>query len=248
MRRRISSAYYAPNNLTACIVGDFDPGQATALARKYFGRLQRGSRDPEPVRTVEESQHGERRMSAYAETNPQTIIRYHTVADHHKDEPALLMLGSILSGRTGRLYKALVLDQQVASEAMGGNEGMKYEGYFELRGVARPGKTPEQVEQAIYAEIEKIKTEPVPERELQKVKNEYTASNFRGLQSDFSLMMRLLTYDAYLGWRTINSEPALLDAVTAADIQRVARKYFVTEGRNVLTLYRKTAASAGGSN
>ncbi len=240
-------AYYAPNNLTACIVGDFDPGQATALAKKYFGRIQRGSRDPEPVRTVEEPQRGERRMSAYAETNPQTIIRYHTVADGHKDEPPLLMLGAILSGRTGRLYKSLVLDQQVASDARGGNEGMKYEGFFELNGAARPGKTPEQVEQAIYAEIEKLKTEPVSERELQKVKNEFTASNFRGLQSDFRLMMQLLTYDVYRGWRTINTEPALFEAVTTADIQRVVRKYFTPENRNVLTLYRKTAASAGGS-
>ncbi len=240
-------AYYAPNNLTACLVGDFDPDQAAALARKYFGRLQRGTRDPEPVRTVEEPQYAEQRMTASAETSPQVQIRYHTVADSHKDEPAFLMLESIFNGTTGRLNKSLVLDQQVANNAVARHEGMKYEGYFEFRGIAKPGQTPEQVEQAIYKEIEKLQTTPVPDRELQKVKNEHAASNFRRLQSDFSLMQQLLEYDAYSGWRTINSEPKLLAAVTAEDIQRVARKYFAPENRNVLILYRKRAASAGGA-
>jgi predicted Zn-dependent peptidase len=241
-------AYYAPNNLTACLVGDFDPKQAEALARKYFGRLQRGARDPEPVRTVEEPQYAEQRMTATAETTPQVEIRYHTVADGHKDEPAFLVLQSILNGTTGRLYKSLVLDQQVANSAFAGHDGMKYEGYFEFRGTAKPGKTPEQVEQAIYKEIDTLRNELIPERELQKVKNENAASNFRRLQSDFSLMQQLLTYDAYSGWRTINTEPKLLAAVTAEDIQRIARKYFAPENRNVLILYRKRpAASAGGS-
>src|SRR4029077_3024327 len=132
---------------------------------KYFGRLQRGSREPDAVRTVEEQQYGEQRLTATAETNPEVRIRYHTVADGHVDEPAFLILTTLLNDRTGRLYKSLVLDQQVANSAFAGHEGRKYEGFFEFRGVAKPGKTPEQVEQAIYKEIEKLQTEPVPERE-----------------------------------------------------------------------------------
>ncbi len=92
--------YYAPNNITACLVGDFSPDQATALARKYFGRLQRGAVEPEPVRTVEEPQYGEQRMTAEAETSPEVRVRYHTVADGHKDEPAFLILQALLNGRT----------------------------------------------------------------------------------------------------------------------------------------------------
>jgi predicted Zn-dependent peptidase len=238
--------YYAPNNITACLVGDFSPDEATALARKYFGRLQRGAREPEPVRTTEERQYGERRMSAEAETSPEAVVRYHTVADGHKDEPAFLILQALLNGRTGRLYKSLVLEQQVANSAFAGHNGMKYEGYFQLMGVAKPGKTPEQVEQALYKEIEKLKTGSVSDRELQKVKNEQTASNFRRLQSGFSLMEQLLMYDAYRGWRTINTDPPLLQAVTAADIQRIATKYFNPENRSVLVLNRKHAQAAGG--
>ena len=239
--------YYAPNNLTACLVGDFSPDQATALARKYFGRLQRGMSEPEPVRTTEEPQYGERRMSGEAETSPEALVRYHTVADGHKDEPAFLILQALLNGRTGRLYKSLVLEQQVANSAFAGHNGMKYEGYFQFMGVAKPGKTPEQVEQALYKEIEKLKTGIVSDRELQKVKNEQTASNFRRLQSGFSLMEQLLVYDAYRGWRTINTDPPLLQAVTAADIQRISVKYFNPENRSVLVLNRKRAATAGGA-
>ena len=240
-------ANYAPNNITACLVGDFDTKQATELAKKYFGRLQRGSREPDGVRTVEEQQYGEQRLTAIAETNPEVRIRYHTVADGHVDEPAFLILGSLLNDRTGRLYKSLVLDQQVANSATATHSGEKYEGYFEFRGVAKSGKAPEQVEQAIYKEIEKLQTEPVPEHELQKVKNQQSAGNFRRLQSNFALMEQLLIFDAYRGWQTINTDPPKLQIVTAADIQRIAKKYFVPESRNVLVLNSKRASVAGGA-
>jgi predicted Zn-dependent peptidase len=237
---------YAPNNLTACLVGDFDPAKAIELAKQYFGRLNRSDKAPEPVRTLEEQQFGEQRLTAYADTNPEVRIRYHTVADGHVDEPAFLILSSVLNDRTGRLYRSLVLDQQVANGASATHAGMKYEGYFEFRGVVKTGKTPEEVEQAIYKEIEKLQNEPVGERELQKVKNQYAASNFRRLQSNFALMQQLLVFDAYRGWHTINTDPQRIQTVTAEDIQRVAKKYFAPEGRNVLVFHTKRAAAAAG--
>jgi predicted Zn-dependent peptidase len=240
-------ANYAPNNITACLVGDFDTAQAIELAKKYFGRLQRGAREPDAVRTVEEPQYGEQRLTAAAEANAEVRVRYHTVADGHVDEPAFLILSGLLNDRTGRLYKSLVLEQQVASAASATHEGRKYEGFFEFRGAVKTGKTPEQVEQAIYKEIEKLQTEPVPERELQKVKNQEAAGNFRRLQSNFALMEQLLMADGYRGWQTINTDPPRLQTVTVADIERIAKKYFVPEGRNVLVLNTKRAAAAGGA-
>jgi predicted Zn-dependent peptidase len=236
------ATYYAPNNLVAALVGDFDPRQARELANKYFGRLRRAASQPEPVRTVELPQNGEQRMIAYAETNPSVAIRYHSVADGHKDEPALRVLAGLLNDRTGRLYKSLVLEQQVATNASAGNDGLKYEGYFELRGTAKPGKTPEDVEKAIYAELEKIKSGPIPERELQKVKNQMAASEFRRLQSDSSLRMQLLIAENNRGWQSLNTDAKVVQDVSAADIQRVAKRYYVPENRNVLTLYLKAAA------
>ncbi len=231
--------YYAPNNLTACLVGDFDPKTALELANWYFGRLHRGIVAPPPVVTVETPQLGEQRMSATAETSPEVYIRFHTVADGHVDEPALNVLASLMNGRTGRLYKALVLDQQVANAAFANQDSRKYEGFLELRGTAKPGKTPEEVEKAIDRELDKLQSEPVPDKELEKIKNNLAAANFRRSQSDFNLLLNILVNDASRSWRTLNTDPPLLQAVTAADVQRVAKKYFKPENRNVLTLYRK---------
>jgi predicted Zn-dependent peptidase len=236
---------YAPNNLTACLVGDFDPANAATLARKYFGRIPRGPRDPEPVRTGEVKQLAEKRMIAYADTNPEVVCRYHTVADGHKDEFALNVMADLLNGRTGRLYKSLVLKQNVANSSFAGQNGQKYEGYFQLRGVAKPGHTPEEVEQALYKEIERLQKEAVPDEELQKVKNQNAAGAFRRLQSNFNLMVQLLVADADRGWQTINTDPPRTQAVTAQDIMRVANGYFAPENRAVAIYYTKKSGGAG---
>jgi predicted Zn-dependent peptidase len=233
---------YAPNNLTAALVGDVDPARATELAKKYFGTLPRGPRPPEPVRTSEMPQLAEKRMVAYAETNPQVRVRYHTIADGHPDAFALDILGSVLSGRTGRLYKSLVLQQQVANSAGAGQDSRKYEGLFEISGVAKPGKTPEEVEQALYKEIERIQKELVDANELQKVKNQYAAGVFRGIQSNFGLMVQLLLRDNNRGWETINNDPSRHQAVTPEDLRRVANSYFKPENRTIAIYYTKKKA------
>ena len=236
--------YYAPNNLTAALVGDFDPSEAKMLAERYFGRLRASERPPPQPRTREMPQLGEKRMTAYADTNPQVEIRYHSVPDGHVDEPPLVVLGQMLNGRTGRLYRSLVEEQEVATSASGGQSGMKFEGMFSLAGVAKDGRTPEEVEQALYAEIERLKTQLVEPRELQKVKNQNAASNFRGLRSNFGLMNQLLVREAWRGWATINTDPALYDAVTAEDVMRVANTYFTSENRAVAIYYRQESDEA----
>jgi predicted Zn-dependent peptidase len=234
---------YAPNNLTACLVGDIDPQRAIELAKLYFGRLPRGPRPPEPVRTSEMPQLAEKRMVAYAETLPQVRVRFHTVAEGHPDDFVLDILASVLNGRTGRLYKSLVLQQEVANSAFAGQDSRKYEGFFELSGIAKPGKTPEEVEQALYKEIERLQKELVDTQELQKVKNQYAANNFRGLQSNFGLMVQLLLRDANRGWETINTDPARHQAVTPEDIRRIANTYFKPENRTIGVYYTKQAAA-----
>jgi predicted Zn-dependent peptidase len=232
---------YAPNNIAACLVGDFDPGIARQLADRYFGRLKRNPQNQAPVRTREVEQMAEKRMTAYAETNPEVEIRYHSVADGHANEPALVVLGSLLSGKTGRLYKSLVLDQKVANNVSAGQNGMKWEGYFSLNGVAKPGSAPEIVEQALYKEIVKLQKERVDERELQKVKNQFAADNYRRLESRFSLMLQILLADSNRGWQSFNEDPKRFAAVTAEDVQRAANLYFKPENRTVALYYTKKA-------
>ena len=237
------SVYYAPNNLTAALAGDFEPEEAIELAERYFGRLKRGPRQAEPVRTREVEQQAEKRMTGEAETRPTVKIRYHTVADAHVDEPALLMLSGVLNGRTGRLYKSLVLEQKIATGASASVAGLKFDGYFGLGGVAAEGHTPEEVEQALYKEMEALKERLVSEREIQKVKNQQLAGDFRRLRSKFSLMVQLLVYDAFGSWQNINKFSDRIQAVTREDVQRVAKKYFLPENRTVAIYNTKEGAN-----
>jgi hypothetical protein len=119
----------------------------------------------------------------------------------------------------------------------------KYEGYFSFGAETKGDATPEQLERAWYAEVERLKDEPIGERELQKVKNGLAADSYRRLQSNFFLLVQLGMYENMDGWEQINEHPKRLDAVTAADIQRVAQEYFEASNRTVGLYYRKAGAS-----
>ncbi|OFV80142.1 MAG: hypothetical protein A2Y78_15265 [Acidobacteria bacterium RBG_13_68_16] len=232
--------YYAPNNITAALVGDFDPDQAVRLAEKYLGRIERGKTPPPEMITTEMRQLAEKRFLAEAETNPEVLIRYHAVPFNHKDMFAFQLLADILNKRTGRLYTALVEGQKVAGgEPYAAFDARKYEGYFEVNAEVKEGKRPEDVEAALIAELARLSKDPVGDHELQKVKNQQLANSFRRLQSNFFLMLQLLLYDSLDTWTFLNESPSRVQAVTADDIQRVAVKYLTAENRNVGVYIRK---------
>ncbi len=132
------ATYYAPNNITTALVGDFDSEEALALAEKYLGRIPRGEKPPPPVVTEEIEQLAERRMKATADTNPSVQFRWHTVPFGHTDYYALEVMNAILNDRTGRLYKSLVEDKQIATgEPYSSYNSLKYGGYFGSRRRAR---------------------------------------------------------------------------------------------------------------
>jgi predicted Zn-dependent peptidase len=232
--------FYAPNNITAALAGDFDTDEAVELAKKYFGRIPRAENDPPEVITEEIEQIQERRMTATADTNPSVQIRWHGVSFVHSDSYALDVMTSILSGRTGRLYKAMVEEKSLATgEPYAYFSAQKYAGSTEVGAELVEGVSHEVVEAALLAEIELLKKEPVSERELAKVKNQNLANSFRRLQSNFYLLLQLLFYDVLGDWQYLNTSPAEIQAVTAEDVMRVANTYFPAEGKNVLWYHRK---------
>ena len=233
------ATYYAPNNLTGALVGDFKIAEVRPLLERYFGRVPRGKVDPPPVVTLEPKQLAERRFNAEAETSPTVRIWWKGVPFVHKDEDALDLLTDILSGRTGRLYKGLVLGRQVANEASASVDPRKYAGIVEIECVVKDGKDPAAVEQAVYEEIERLQQEPVPASELQKVKNQAKANAYRRLASPLSIAIQLMVYDGRGDWRYINTSPEKTDAVTAEDLQRVAKEYLTKESRTVGVFLRK---------
>ena len=235
--------YYSPQNITLILVGDFQTAQAEALVRKYFERIPRGPRTPPDVVTLEVKQLAEKRMNAEAETNPQVDILWHTVPFQHRDSYALEILAQILSTRTGRLYKGLVLGSGVATDTYADQNSMKWEGLFNAGGEAKEGHTPQEVEQGIYDNLEKLKQEPVPPEELQKVKNNFAAGEYRRLSANFPILMHLVRNDGEGDWHEINDAGPKIQAVTAADVQRVATKYFTKENRAV-AIYTRKAGTA----
>lgn len=234
---------YAPQNLTLILVGDFKPAAAEALARKYFERIPRGPKPPPDVVTAEVKSEAEKRMYAEADTNPQVDVMWHTVPFGHKDSYALEILGQILSTRTGRLYKNLVLSSAVATEVYADQGSMKWAGAFNAGGEAREGHKPEEVEQGIYEHIDRLKREEVPAEELQKVKNNFAAAEYRRLSSNTPILFQLIHNDGMGDWREVNAAGPKLQAVTAADVKRVANLYLTKENRSVAIYTRKSNAA-----
>ena len=236
--------YYAPNNLTGVLVGDFSAATVRPLLEKYFGRVPHGKTEVPEVVTSEPAQIGEKRFNAEAETSPTVRVWYHAVPFIHKDRTVVDLVTDVLSGRTGRLYKGLVTGRQVANDASASVDLKKYDGLIQVESTVKDGKDPAAVEQAIYEELEKLKTEPVPADELQKIKNQAKANAYRRLSSPFSIAIQLMIYDGFGDWRYINTYAEEVDRVTAADIQRTAKEYFTKENRTVGIFLRKGGDSA----
>jgi predicted Zn-dependent peptidase len=239
------ATYYAPQNITLILVGNLKAAETERWTEKYFGRIPRGTNAVPDVVTLEVKQPAEKRMNAEAEANPQVDILWHTVPFGHRDSYVLQVLAQVLSTRTGRLYKGLVLGSEVATETWAQQDSRKWAGLFNIGGEAKEPHTPEDVEKAIYAELDKLKQEELPTQELQKVKNNFAAFEYRKLSSNYPILMQLIFYDGLGDWREINEAGPKFQAVTAADIKRVANTYFAKETRTVAVYTRKAASSTG---
>ena len=226
--------HYAPNNATLVLVGDFSTDHVKTLASQYFGPIKRMEQQPPPVVTEEPAPIAERRFYAEAETNPRVRVRYHGVAIGHKDEAALEVLGSLLSGKTGRLYKRLVAKEEAAlGQPRASNRSRKYAGFFEINVTVKDGRTPEEVEAMILEEVDKLREGEITDHELQKVKNQVLASSVRRLKNDTGLMFQLGIYQTWYEWSYINESPERMLRITAHDVRSVVKKYFDPKTRTV---------------
>jgi predicted Zn-dependent peptidase len=230
--------FYAPNNAIVAIVGDVNPDKTVALLEKYFGVIPP---QPQPRRHIpdEPPQQGERRVVVSFDAQPQFYIGYHVPPVGHEDGYALDVLSSILSGptrgsRTGRLYKSLVLDKKVALGASAGSSSQLYPSLFVIDATPAQGKTTAEVEAAIYEEIEKLQKEPPTEEEMTRVRNAADASFVRALRSNMGIA-RIICYVEYVAgsWKYLFTEREKLKAVTAEQVQEVAKKYFSPQNRTV---------------
>jgi len=228
--------YYVPSNIIVAVVGDIDPKTDLPMLEKYFGRIPAGPK-PEPMTTVEPPQRSERTVVLHEATQPIYLEGYHRPDYRDPDDAVYSAITDIFSnGRTSRLYKSLVRDQRIAIEAEGfsGFPGVKYPGLFAFFAVPTSGHTAAEMEPAIHKELDRLKTEDVSDAELERFKARARAGLLQTFGDNDSLASELADYQTRFGdWREIFKELQQIDAVTKADIRRVAQKTFVDSNRTV---------------
>jgi len=227
--------YYAPQNATIVVAGDFDTKTLLPMIEKYFGQIPRGPAVPK-VGAVEPKQLGERRIIVKKQAElPAVFAGYHTPDIKHADSFALEVLQGILSsGKSSRLYKALVYEKQLALYAGGDYDNVANDpNLFYVYAGVMPGKTTDEVEKALYAEIEKLKTAPAADEELQKAKNQIESSFIMGQDSIFYQAMLLGQFETVANWKMLETYVEHIRAVTKEDVMRVAQQYFTEDNRTV---------------
>jgi zinc protease len=227
--------YYAPNNATIVVVGDFDTKKLLAQIEQSFGRIPAGPEVPK-VAAVEPKHAGERRVIVKRKAElPAVFAGYSVPTVKDRDSFALEVLQNILSsGKSSRLYKSLVYDKQIALYAGGDYDNVSADpNLFYVYAGVMPGKTTDEVEQSLSVEIDRFKNEPVSDDELQKAKNQVQASFIMSQDSIFYQAMLLGQFESVASWRLLESYVDNIRAVSKEDVMRVAKEYFSDDNRTV---------------
>jgi zinc protease len=227
--------YYEPNNSTIVVVGDFNTRTLLPRIEKYFGTIPRGP-EPPVVRAVEPAQRGEKRVVVKKQAElPAVFMGYKAPTIQDPDSFALNVLQGILaSGKSSRLYRSLVYEQQIALYAGGDYADVsKNPNLFTVYAGVMPGKTTEEVERALSREIDAFKTVPVSDEELRRAKNQIEASFVMSQDSNFYQAMLLGQFESVASWKLLGTYVDRIRAVTKEDVMRVAKKYFSEDSRTV---------------
>jgi zinc protease len=240
--------YYAPNNAVVAIVGDVDAKVTLDKVRQYFEGIP-SQPAPPPVDMTEPAQTEERRTTiedALARL-PRLDMAYKIPPADSPDSDALSVLATVLSsGRSSRLYEAIVRQQQLSSGVGASASQGRGPGLFRFSGTPLPGKTAAELEAAIEAEIATIQSKPIADWELQKARNSARAAFIGGLGSALNRAIQLSENAiAFDDPGRINTRAAAIAKVTAADVQRVAKQYLVKPNRTVVITMPKAAAPKG---
>ena len=244
--REFHGMYYVPGNATLVLVGDFDSVQAMELVTRYFGRVPAGA-GAIPREYPKEPPAGRERRVTTTENwpLPAVIVAYPITYDEHPDSYALHITSKILSdGESSRIFKSLVYEKGLTASAYGGGNILEEPNLFFAVAILQPGHTPEEAEEALVAEFDKLRHEPIAERELQRAKNQF----FRDYITDRETVRGKagqLAHAAVIHHdvTTADGEVDIFASIQVSDVQRVAKTYFTPENRLVLTILPKAARS-----
>lgn len=240
--------YYAPNNVVLVLSGDLDPTTTLAKVKKYFGGIPRQPAPP-PVDMTEAPHDKERRktMNDPLARLPQIRAAWNGPAGDTSDFFALQVLGQVLSqGRSSRLYQHLVREKQLALNAFAGIQNRRGPALFQVIAVPRPGTKMEDLERALYDEIEALKKDGPTPQEMAKVHTQFLRQEIESRRSSLFMANRIGTYTVYFNDpNLINTLYDKIAAVTPEQVKAAAQKYLVTEHRSVVTTLPGGRAAAG---
>lgn len=240
--------YYVPSNIVLAVAGDVKAAEVMPVLEKYFAAIP-GGPSPESNVTPEPPQFAEKSVVIRDPSQPFYIEGYHRGDYLDPDDATYDAISDILStGRTSRMYRSLVRDQQIAAEAAGfsGYPGDKFPGLFAFYAVPLPDHSPEQMRTAIHKEIDKLKTQDVSDDELAMFKTRARAGLLRGLGDNEGLAEQLAIYQTRFGdWRQLFLELAKIDKVSKADVRRVANRIFVDSNRTYAMIETAAPPAAG---
>jgi zinc protease len=247
--REFFRTYYVPNNATLVLVGDFDTKEAMALVQQYLGRVPKSVRPVPRDIPKEPPQTRERRVQLEESWPlPAVVVAHHITFDGHPDSYPLHLASKVLSdGESSRIYRSLVYEKQLALAAFGGGNIIEDPNLFFAVAIVQPGQKPEAAVDALIAELDRLKREPVSEAELQQAKNQFARDYILDRESNRGKASQL-GHAAVIhnDIKTADGEIDIFMNSTAADIQRVAQTYFKPENRLVLTIMPRGAGNGGG--
>jgi zinc protease len=236
--RAFHATFYRPDNATLVVVGDFDPKQLDAWVTKYLAPIPKPAIPLPRVNVQEPARTAERRITHYAANVPLPAIALSYLAPSQKSpdaEPLQVAATILAQGESSRLYRSLIYEQQVAQSADATPDLREDASVFYFNVVLASGKKPEDVEQALLAEIKKVQDAPVTAAELDKAKNQLVTNELRQRETSNGKALALGSSAVLLGdANRVNTDLTKLQAVTAADVQRVMKKYFTAANRLVI--------------
>ena len=237
--RDFYNTYYVPSNATLVLVGDFDSTQALQLVSQYLGRVPAAERPVPRDIPKEPPQTKEKRVTLQEPWPlPAVIVAHHITYDGDVDSYPLHIAAKVLSdGESSRIYRKLVYDKQLCVAAFGSANLIEDPNLFYAVGIVQPGHTPQEVADALITELDRLKQEKITDHELQRAKNQFARDYIVGRESNQQKALQLAhAVVIHRDIKTADGEFDIFQNITAAEVQRVAQKYFTAENRLVLTL------------